>query len=116
MGNISAESSIGADLAIAATKFIAVDIGSYQQSEALAQTRKRWILAMVTDYMAGAKIFYSIPVAMKMIKPADRKHLAEGVMIGFITIPIGVLVAFVIIALANPIVREKVATSGDTTY
>ena len=82
-------SLIGADPAMAATTFIAVDMGGYQLAEALAQTKESWIMAMVTGYMAGATIVFSIPVALKMLQKTDRRYLAMGTMIGFVTIPIG---------------------------
>ena len=107
---------VGADQAMAATTFIAVDMGGYQLAEALAQTKESWIMAMMTGYMAGATIVFSIPVALKMLQKADRRYLAMGEMVGFITIPVGVLVSSVIIALANPSIREVIATSGDATY
>ena len=107
---------VGADQAMAATTFIAVDMGGYQLAEALAQTKESWIMAMMTGYMAGATIVFSIPVALKMLQKADRRYLAIGEMVGFITIPVGVLVSSVIIALANPSIREVIATSGDATY
>ncbi len=50
----------GADAAMAATTFIAVDMGGYQLADALAQTRESWIMAMYTGYMAGATIVYII--------------------------------------------------------
>lgn len=107
---------VGADQAMAATTFIAVDMGGYQLAEALAQTKESWIMAMMTGYMAGATIVFSIPVALKMLQKADRRYLAMGEMVGFITIPIGVLVSSVIIALLNPSIREVIATNGDATY
>lgn len=107
---------LGADPAMAATTFIAVDMGGYQLADALAQTRESWIMAMMTGYMAGATIVFTIPVALKMLEKRDRKYLALGVMSGLLAIPIGVLVASVIIALAHPVVRETVSTNADATY
>ena len=107
---------VGADQAMAATTFIAVDMGGYQLAEALAQTKESWIMAMMTGYMAGATIVFSIPVALKMLRKEDRRYLAMGEMVGFITIPVGVLVSSVIIALTNPSIREVIATNGDATY
>ena len=107
---------VGADQAMAATTFIAVDMGGYQLAEALAQTKESWIMAMMTGYMAGATIVFSIPVALKMLRKEDRRYLAMGEMVGFITIPVGVLVSSIIIALTNPSIREVIATSGDATY
>lgn len=109
-------SLVGADPAMAATTFIAVDMGGYQLADALAQTRESWIMAMMTGYMAGATIVFTIPVALKMLEKRDRKYLAFGVMSGLLAIPIGVLVASVIIALAHPVIRETVSTNAEATY
>lgn len=111
-----AYSAVGADPAMAATTFIAVDMGGYQLADALAETRESWIMAMVTGYMAGATIVFSIPVALKMLEKRDRKYLALGVMSGLLAIPIGVLVASAIIAVSHPIIREIVSTNADATY
>lgn len=109
-------SAVGADPAMAATTFIAVDMGGYQLADALAETRESWIMAMVTGYMAGATIVFSIPVALKMLEKRDRKYLALGVMSGLLAIPIGVLAASAIIAVSHPMVREVVSTNADATY
>lgn len=108
--------ALGADPAMAATTFIAVDMGGYQLADALAQTRESWIMAMMTGYMAGATIVFTIPVALKMLKKRDRKYLALGVMSGLLAIPIGVFVASAIIALSHPVIREVVFTNADATY
>ena len=111
-----AYSTVGADPAMAATTFIAVDMGGYQLADALAETRESWIMAMITGYMAGATIVFSIPVALKMLEKRDRKYLALGVMSGLLAIPIGVFVASAIIAVSHPIVREVISTNADATY
>lgn len=108
--------ALGADPAMAATTFIAVDMGGYQLADALAQTRESWIMAMMTGYMAGATIVFTIPVALKMLEKRDRKYLALGVMSGLLAIPIGVFVASTIIALSHPVIREVVSTNADATY
>ena len=107
---------IGADPAMAATTFIAVDMGGYPLAEALAQTRESWIMAMMTGYMAGATIVFTIPVALKMLQKSDRKYLALGVMSGLLAIPIGVLVSSAIIAFADPVIRDTVSTNAEATY
>lgn len=107
---------VGADPSMAATTFIAVDMGGYQLAEALAATKESWIMAMMTGFMAGATIVFSIPVALKMLKKEDRRYLAMGEMVGFITIPVGVFVSSVIIALTNPMIREAISTNGEATY
>lgn len=106
----------GADPAMAATTFIAVDMGGYQLAETLAATKESWTMAMVTGYMAGATIVFTIPVALKMLQKRDRKYLALGVMSGLLAIPIGVLVASAIIAVSDPMIRDIISTNSDAVY
>ncbi len=108
--------ALGADPAMAATTIVAVDMGGYQLADALAQTREGWIMAMVTGYMAGATIVFTIPVALKMLERRDQKYLALGAMSGFLAIPVGVFVASAVIALTNPVIRETVSTNSEATY
>ncbi len=108
--------ALGADPAMAATTFIAVDMGGYQLADALAQTRESWIMAMMTGYMVGATIVFTVPVALKMLEKRDRKYLALGVMSGLLAIPIGVFVTSAVIAVSHPVIREVVSTNADATY
>lgn len=108
--------ALGADPAMAATTFIAVDMGGYQLADVLAQTRESWIMAMMTGYMAGATIVFTVPVALKMLEKRDRKYLALGVMSGLLAIPIGVFVTSAVIAVSHPVIREVVSTNADATY
>lgn len=39
--------------------------------------------------MMGPTIVFSIPVALGIIEPSDRRYLALGVLAGIVTIPIG---------------------------
>lgn len=108
--------AVGADPAMAATTFIAVDMGGYQLAEALASTKESWIMAMITGYMAGATIVFSIPVGLKMIGKKDHKYLALGMMSGILTIPIGVLVSSLFITISKPFIRNAINTDGAATY
>lgn len=107
---------VGADAAMAATTFIAVDMGGYQLAQSLAATNESWIMAMITGYMAGATIVFSIPVALKMIQKKDQKYLALGMMSGVLTIPVGVLVSSIFITLNKPFIRDIVSTDSAATY
>lgn len=107
---------LGADPAIAATSIVAVDMGGYQLADMLAQSRESWIMAMVTGFMSGATIVFSIPVALKMIRREDRDYLALGMMSGFLMIPVGVLISSLIIAVTSPVIRQNVATAGEAAY
>jgi ethanolamine transporter len=107
--------AIGADPAIAATSLIATDMGGYQLALALAGSREGWMMAMVTGYMAGATIVFSIPVGLSMLEERDHKYMALGVMSGILTVPLGVLVATLLMAVLRPSIRTAVATSGPAT-
>jgi ethanolamine transporter len=108
--------AIGADPSMAATTFIAVDMGGYQLAESLAETKENWIMAMMVGYMLGATIVFSIPVGLKMIAKKDHKYMALGIMSGILTVPVGVLVASLVISITNPTIRETISTNSDATY
>jgi len=108
--------AIGADPAIAATTFIAVDMGGYQLAQALAATKESWIMAMVTGYMAGATIVFSIPVGLTMLDKRDHKYMALGVMSGILTIPIGVFITSAILSLSKVKVRALISTDAASAY
>lgn len=103
--------AIGADPAIAATSFIAVDMGGYQLAEALAQSKEGWIIAMITGYMAGATIVFSIPVGLAMLRKDDHPYMALGIMSGILSIPVGVASSLLLIMLFNPEIRGIVSTN-----
>lgn len=108
--------SVGADPAIAATTFIAVDMGGYQLAEALAQSKEAWIMAMTVGYMGGATIVFSIPVGLTMLKKNDHKYMALGVMAGILSIPIGVFVTCAIISISKLSVRGMISANADSVY
>lgn len=108
--------TLGADPSIAATAIIAVDMGGYQLAERLAYTHEGWIMAMITGYMAGATIVFSIPMGLAMLDKRDHKYMALGVMSGVLTIPIGVFIASAIMAISNSHVREIISTSAESSY
>ena len=108
--------AIGADPSIAATTFIAVDMGGYQLADALAQSRDSWIMAMIIGFMAGATIVFSIPVGLTMLEKRDHKYMALGVMSGVLSIPIGVFISSIIMKLTGTEVREGISTNAESTY
>ncbi|WEK32758.1 MAG: ethanolamine utilization protein EutH [Candidatus Pseudomonas phytovorans] len=108
--------SIGADPAIGATTIIAVDMGGYQLAQALAATHENWIMAMIVGYMAGATIIFSIPVGLSMLQPKDHKYMALGIMSGLLSIPIGVLMACLVLVLGEPMVRDTIGSNFEANY
>ena len=105
-------SALGADPSMAATTFIASDMGGYQLAEATAQSDGAWITAMVTGYMAGATIVFTIPVGLAMLQKADHKYMALGIMSGILTIPIGVAVTMLIVLATGADIRSESSTTG----
>lgn len=108
--------AIGSDMSIAATTIIATDMGGYELAAAIAATKESWIMAMVTGYMAGATVVFSIPVALRILPLADRKYLALGTISGFLAIPIGVFVSCAFIAFSQPLIRVAVGNNLAATY
>jgi ethanolamine transporter len=107
--------AVGADPAVAATTFIAVDMGGYQLAEAVAATREAWIIATVVGYMAGATIVFSIPVGLAMLAKRDHKYMALGIMSGILTVPVGVFITGAVIALSNTRVRGVISADAPAT-
>lgn len=108
--------AVGADPAVAANTFIAVDMGGYQLADAIARSREDWIIAMVVGYLAGATIIFSIPIGLTMLKEEDRPYMALGTMAGFLSIPVGALVAGILLILTGPTIRDAVSTNAEATY
>ncbi len=49
-----------------------------------------WLYSgLILGSMMGPTIVFSIPVALGIIEPSDRRYLALGVLAGIVTIPIG---------------------------
>jgi len=108
--------ALGADPALAATMIIASDMGGYHLASALTASKEALIMALITGFMGGATIVFSIPMGLAMLDKRDHKYMALGIMSGILTIPIGVMIASAILVISNPMVREVVATSGEATY
>lgn len=107
---------LGADPALAATMIIASDMGGYHLASALAASKEALIMALITGFMGGATIVFSIPMGLAMLDKRDHKYMALGIMSGILTIPFGVLIASVLLVISEPSVREVVATNGEATY
>jgi ethanolamine transporter len=73
-------------------------------------------MAMLTGYMAGATIVFSIPVGLAMLEKKDHPYMALGVLSGVLSVPIGVLISSLLLWIVAPCVRPVVATEGEATY
>lgn len=103
---------LGSDSAIAANTFIAIDLGGYPLAQAVASSNEAFVIATVVGYMAGAAIIFTLPVALQIVPKKFYEELSLGTMIGFLTIPLGVIISMVMIWLTNPEVRTVVSTTN----
>lgn len=81
-----------ADPSMFATTLLANDMGGYPLAMQLAIDPDAGLLAgLILGAMMGPTIVFTIPVALGIIEKEDRPFLAQGVLAGMITIPLGVL-------------------------
>ncbi|MGE0218302.1 ethanolamine utilization protein EutH [Mycolicibacterium sp.] len=104
----------GADPAMAATTFIASDMGGYQLAHATAGSTGAWVTAAVTGFMAGATISFTIPVGLAMLHKRDHQYFALGIMSGILTVPLGVIITMGIVLLTHSPVRADPVTDGES--
>lgn len=72
---------------------LAIDMGGYQLSKELAQDPLIGSYAgIVVASIFGCTVVFTIPVGMGMIREEDRGFFAKGVMLGLVTMPIGLLI------------------------
>ncbi|SUG76928.1 ethanolamine utilization protein EutH [Salmonella enterica subsp. enterica] len=70
---------------------LACDMGGFFLAKELAGGDvAAWLYSgLILGSMMGPTIVFSIPVALGIIEPSDRRYLALGVLAGIVTIPIG---------------------------
>ena len=84
---------LGADPAMFAGTILACDMGGGSLAvEMTTDPQAAGLGGVITGSMLGATIVFTIPVALGILEPADRPHLAKGILCGIVTIPMGVLV------------------------
>ncbi len=82
---------LGANPSMFAGTLLACDIGGFFLAKELAGGDvAAWLYSgLILGSMMGPTIVFSIPVALGIIEPSDRRYLALGVLAGIVTIPIG---------------------------
>lgn len=82
---------LGANPSMFAGTLLACDMGGFFLAKELAGGDvAAWMYSgLILGSMMGPTIVFSIPVALGIIEPADRRWLALGVLAGIVTIPIG---------------------------
>ena len=83
---------LGADAAMFAGTILACDMGGAALAQELTGDFQSAMLGgVICGSMLGATLVFTIPVAMGILSPGDRQHLAKGVLAGIVTIPLGIL-------------------------
>ena len=83
----------GADPGMFPGSILACDMGGAPLAMELAENREAGLFGgVIIGSMLGATIVFTIPVALGIIRQDDRKFLAQGVLAGIITIPVGAFV------------------------
>ena len=83
----------GADPGMFPGSILACDMGGAALAMELAESREAGLFGgTIIGSMLGATIVFTIPVSLGIIRQEDRKYLAQGILAGIITIPLGALV------------------------
>ena len=90
-------SLLGADAAMFAGTILACDMGAGALAlEMSADPQAAMLGGVITGSMMGATIVFTIPVALGILQEEDQPALAQGVLCGIVTIPIGILVGGIV--------------------
>ena len=83
---------LGADPAMFAGTILACDMGGGALAVELGASHPAAMLGgVLTGSMLGATVVFTIPVAMGILEEKDRPVMAQGILCGIVTIPLGVL-------------------------
>ena len=95
---------LGADPAMFAGSILASDMGGGALAAELTTDSQAALFGgVLCGSMLGATVVFTIPVAMGILKEADRPFLAKGILAGVVTIPLGLLVGGLVMGM--PILR-----------
>lgn len=69
-----------------------MDIGGYALAKELAAAEAiSCFTGIIIAAVMGVNVSFNVPAALAIIDESDRKYLASGILLGFITIPIACL-------------------------
>lgn len=81
---------LGADPAMMAGSFLGMDMGAYSVAHEMAASEDvANFSGLILGGMMGTTIVFTIPVAISILKKEDYPYLAQGILYGITTIPIG---------------------------
>lgn len=102
--------ALGADPSMFAGTLLACDMGGYPLAQQLAEDPAIIPFAgLILGSMTGATIVFTIPVGLGIIEKEDHKFLAQGVLAGMVTVPIGAFVGGIILGLPLLTVLKNLA-------
>ena len=85
-------SFLGADPAMFAGTILACDMGGGSLALELTENPQAAMLGgVLTGSMLGATIVFTIPVALGILREEDYPVMAQGILCGIVTIPLGIL-------------------------
>lgn len=80
---------------------LAIDMGGYQLAQSLAEDPQLGSYAgLVVAAIFGCTIVFTIPVGMGMIPRDDRPFFAQGIMLGLVAMPVGLVVGGLLCGLS----------------
>lgn len=95
----------GADPGMFPGCILACDMGGAALAVELAEDPAAGLFGgTVIGSMLGATLVFTIPVALGILRPQDRKFLAQGVLAGIVAIPVGALVGGLLAGLSFGVV------------
>ena len=81
---------LGADPAMMAGTFLGMDMGAYSVAHEMAASEDvANFSGLILGGMMGTTIVFTIPVAISILKKEDLQYLAQGILYGVTTIPVG---------------------------
>jgi ethanolamine transporter len=74
-----------------------------------------WYTATIAAYSIGATVSYVIPTGVILTEESDQKYVAVGIMCGFITVPVQLILTYICMHYTQPIVSSEFG-SGKLDY
>lgn len=91
---------VGADPAMFAGTLLANDMGGFFLAQQMTSDAEIVLFSGgILGAMMGATIVFSIPVGLGLIDIEDRPYLAQGILCGIVTVPIGATVSGILMGM-----------------
>jgi ethanolamine transporter len=86
--------SLRLDPSIIPSSILAMDMGGYELCKNIARSDELGsFFGIVIGSTLGATVSFSLPVAFSMTDEQDKNYLSKGIMIGIMSIPVGIIAA-----------------------